>query len=569
MKVVGACHDTLNQQNSLDSSSYNSRLAYIVAAISHIFAPGESLDHDVGSLADAAFHGDAEQDKKARAAVKQYIQDSASDTMHTMGCRMWTAWDNEKQTFVSAMQGAVNAKTSKIIQSSDNGWSLERTESGENLASFISKFRSNSVFKADAPGVGNRSTEQDLWNSNSQHWYDGGGCFVAGTEVMTEGGQSIPIEQIREGTPVLTRADTNELGWASDELVEISIGGQEITLFGLNQDEPFFTSNHVFMTTGGHRALNPEGARRENPYLEVGHLQVGDVVFQTTGDNIYETITIEKIPVKRVALDYVYGVHLREGLRSYHANGYLVYLNYPEITLASLGRSILAMTHHEQLKILSSFYELRPLLERFGGPLVLDAFHKQLAENGAKTLPQKSSTSTLLDADQCYELVSQEGKALANLPLLTVHRGLLQVGPEACEYYSLLSRRITWSRPIDNGQSWEHGLCRLQDDLAGGAGYILHSEKFHPTKSEWAAAARISCFARSSHLAHSLDEDPGLPVHAKSSKLERRVADNNLAAAGLAPQPKMKSGSAPALTPTIIQRFNLKSVSEVFVLRVV
>jgi hypothetical protein len=575
--AVDACHSTLNEQKDLDVSSYNTRLAYVVAAISHLFAPESSLDHDVGSLANATFPGDSSQNQKARAAVQKYIGDSTSNNLQTMGSRMWNAWDNENPTFVTAMQGAINTKSSEIIASSDNGWSRERTESGEKVASFISNFRSNQYFTADPPSVDKRSSEQDLWNSNSQHWYDGGGCFVPGTKVLTSDGQQISIDSIQEGTPILTRADTNEFGWASDERVEISIEGQDVDLFGFNNDDPFFTCNHVFMTTGGHRALHPEGAMRENPYLEVGHLKVGDVVYQCTDGKTYQTITINKITVKKATSTFVYGVHLREGLRSYHANGYLVYLNYPEITLASLGRSILSMPQDEQLKMLLSLYELGPLLERFGGPVVLNAFHKQLAENSEKALPQQLTSNTLLDVDQSYELVSESDK-LTNLPLLNVHRGFLQVDSEVCDRYTLLKRCISWSRSVNAGQSWEHGFCKIQDDLAGGAGFFLYSEKFEVTESEWTKATRISCFARSSHATYQADSTNLTPsVQFEGKKTARMAAvDDFLAASSPAPQavemnsvtaedisvPGGLANAGEVVVPDAVQRFNLKSVSQ-------
>lgn len=56
------------------------------------------------------------------------------------------------------------------------------------------------------------------------------------------------------------------------------------------------------------------------------------------GGASYEFVRVRHI--SKAAIDagtFVYGLHLREGLRSYHVNGYLVALNYPEITMARLA----------------------------------------------------------------------------------------------------------------------------------------------------------------------------------------------------------------------------------------
>ena len=59
------------------------------------------------------------------------------------------------------------------------------------------------------------------------------------------------------------------MGDCSDEIMKEACGEGTI-LFGFNDEESFFTANHVFYTTTGLRAIDPIGAKRENPWLEVG-----------------------------------------------------------------------------------------------------------------------------------------------------------------------------------------------------------------------------------------------------------------------------------------------------------
>ncbi|RSM07466.1 hypothetical protein CEP52_005196 [Fusarium oligoseptatum] len=162
-------------------------------------------------------------------------------------------------------------------------------------------------------------------------------CFIAGTRVEASSG-SKAIEDLTEGDQVLTRADgAKQWGTRSDEVVENPAPG---TLFGFNAEAPFFTEGHPFYTTTGLHAIDPETARQENPWLEVGQLKPGHELFRLNAEKEYELETIKPINSSRSDVSSVYGVHLREGLRSYHANGYLVAINYPEITAVSITRQL-------------------------------------------------------------------------------------------------------------------------------------------------------------------------------------------------------------------------------------
>jgi len=104
-----------------------------------------------------------------------------------------------------------------------------------------------------------------------------------------------------------------------------------------DDDEPFFTPGHVFHTATGLRAVEPKVAMSENPWISVGRLGVGHVLYRLAKDGkSYENIEIKKLRVAETQVQEVYGVHLREGRRSYHANGYLVAVNYPEVRFPEL-----------------------------------------------------------------------------------------------------------------------------------------------------------------------------------------------------------------------------------------
>jgi hypothetical protein len=73
----------------------------------------------------------------------------------------------------------------------------------------------------------------------------------------------------------------------------------------------------------------------ENPWADVGRLDNGHVLLRlNTKSNSYEPVVIRSISTQIMDnLTRVYGVHLREGRRSYHANNYLVAVNYPEVSV--------------------------------------------------------------------------------------------------------------------------------------------------------------------------------------------------------------------------------------------
>ncbi|RSL50187.1 hypothetical protein CEP54_012058 [Fusarium duplospermum] len=189
------------------------------------------------------------------------------------------------------------------------------------------------------------------------------GCFFAGPRVETSSGPKA-IEYLAKGDQVLTRADgAKQWGTRSDEIVENPAPNY---LFGFNTEEPFFTAGHAFHDTTGLRSFDPGASRRENPWLEVGRLEPGHVLFRLNADKTeYELETINSIIVSRSKVTSVYGVHLREGLRSYHANGYLVAINYPEITAISITQQLRTFPPTERKAMIQSLGVLKPLFERF------------------------------------------------------------------------------------------------------------------------------------------------------------------------------------------------------------
>jgi hypothetical protein len=86
----------------------------------------------------------------------------------------------------------------------------------------------------------------------------------------------------------------------------------------------------------------------------------------------YELEVIKSITGSQSQGGNIYGLHFREGLRSYHANGYLVSLNYPEITGASISYQLRTMSDQDKAKAVQSLQDLKLLFDRFGAGSIID-----------------------------------------------------------------------------------------------------------------------------------------------------------------------------------------------------
>jgi hypothetical protein len=196
------------------------------------------------------------------------------------------------------------------------------------------------------------------------------GGFVAGTVVETEMGKEA-IENVTENTRVLTRVgESQQWGVRSDEVVMVPASDN---FYSINWGDPFFTAGQPFYTTTGIRAIDPIFARQQNPWLNVGTLKPGHMLLRLNPTKTsYELEEIKSITGSQSQGGNVYGLHLREGLRSYHANGYLVSLNYPEITGASISHQLQTMSDQDRAKAVQSLQDLKLLFDRLGAGSIID-----------------------------------------------------------------------------------------------------------------------------------------------------------------------------------------------------
>ncbi|MCJ1383663.1 hypothetical protein MMC17_006777 [Xylographa soralifera] len=178
-----------------------------------------------------------------------------------------------------------------------------------------------------------------------------GGGFRPGTRILIEGSHEVPIEDDLEGLKPVIYVDHGfvQLGECSDEAIVSPTGSGDrlVDLWGFNNESPFFSANAVFHTPAGPCAIDPESAMRVNHWNRVLKLEAGRYVYWFDGQ-IYREIRIERLICQKADCVTLHRLHLREGLRSYHVNGFL------------------ALPRHNQRPVLSHLVALQPLLTLFG-----------------------------------------------------------------------------------------------------------------------------------------------------------------------------------------------------------
>jgi hypothetical protein len=220
-------------------------------------------------------------------------------------------------------------------------------------------------------------------------------CFVEGTPVHLADGRRVPIDSIAEGDRVLTRDGGVAIQTGETVVLELT---EDTTVYGFDDGtaptEPFFSAGHMFWTAEGWKAIDPSIPRIENPDREVKKLEPGDSVYRlkATEPVSYEEVTITAFTEKVLpAGARLYGLHLVDGPRSYHANGYLAAMNYPILTKKRLVDGCRQLTESELRVLERHLSPVMPLLNVVVGPFVESALDDVLS--AARYQTQKAGQS--------------------------------------------------------------------------------------------------------------------------------------------------------------------------------
>lgn len=221
---------------------------------------------------------------------------------------------------------------------------------GDGMHKWLAQFRDQPHAYSSSRINGKALRNNDAHVANS-------GCVMEGARIMVAHGREVPIEDIAEGTAVYAAGGSPS--YTTGELVK----NPDVTVFySINDDEPFMSLDHAILTQGGFKCPDPCAARAIDPNAPVSELKVGDFVnrahYEEDGTIAYTLEEVKRINIARREGVMSYDLHFREGYRSYHANGYVCYLNYPDITLDSVTTKLEAAVGRDRaLDIMAGLLE--------------------------------------------------------------------------------------------------------------------------------------------------------------------------------------------------------------------
>jgi hypothetical protein len=327
------------------------------------------------------------------------------------------------------------------------------------------------------------------------------GCFHGDTEIQLYDAQTKKIQNLRQGDIIL--CGDGSKGLISSETVTFKMDN-EICLFGFNNEKPFFTSSHPFWTQHGWKAIHPEGVRAENAWLMVGQLKEGDFVRKIKyHDKDRKSVVHTWEEIERIGHEtypsgtVIYGVHLREGIRSYHANGYVVHSNYSEITMDRIESGIRYLPVKEQSNIHHALSVLQPFINKLLGPGCGKAMNRMLTEpkydmgtsRGNTNIHITDLTIPYMDIKYLSEATDDQLSTLPHSVGLT--DGHLRLDGEFIETIAYLGQdMVLWAIQIE-GNYWEYGCVRFYQSGLLAYGYLCRTDESYtdsPTESFYLVA---------------------------------------------------------------------------------
>lgn len=312
-----------------------------------------------------------------------------------------------------------------------------------------------------------------------------GGCFHGDVKVQLYNAQATTIQNLRQGDTIL--CGDGSKGLVSSEMVSFQID-HEMSLFGFSNEKPFFTSRHPFWTQHGWKAIDPEGAKTENTWLMVGQLKEGDFVRKIKyHDRNSKSVVHTWEEIQRLVHEtypkgtVIYGVHLREGNRSYHANGYVVHSNYPEITMDRIERGLQGLPIKDQRTAHEALSVLQPYIHRVLGPGCGEAMRRMLAGpkyNIATSQRIKNRHLTNLTIpDMTIKYLSEAtDHQLTRLPYsVGVTNGHLILDGDLIDDIEYMNEdMLAWTRKTDSNE-WEHGCMRFNQNRLIAHGHVCRT----------------------------------------------------------------------------------------------
>ena len=374
---------------------------------------------------------------------------------------------------------------------------------------------------------------------------DSGGCVIAGTLITLAAGKLKPVEQIVQGDLLIT-GKAGSISEASSELV---MTPNLLSLYSVNDDEPFMSFDHVIMSQRGWVSLDPRKSMAYSPHLSVKRLHCGDVIWKfkngriflevvrkirtfpsfdanhsseelkvderTKGGNHLEVVRklksneVVKAPIESFVMGF--DVHTRGGHPSYIANGYVCLMSYPEITAQRICANALSnLSSIQRAKLVRNLMDTAPLLDAALGegvlPAVLQALNSPtlIASRGIETLTTGIKKPVFFSSEHYLipHMVSYD-KA-GSVTRFSLIRGTLFVNGNPVPTH-ITGNKVMWSRVQQHNRQVETGVIRLYSSGLFAQGLkqvLLMNLIYYPLTSyaqllhRWMASGQNCCWSQ-------------------------------------------------------------------------
>eukprot|EP00357_Protocruzia_adherens_P018490 CAMPEP_0115014558 /NCGR_PEP_ID=MMETSP0216-20121206/26162_1 /TAXON_ID=223996 /ORGANISM="Protocruzia adherens, Strain Boccale" /LENGTH=425 /DNA_ID=CAMNT_0002384345 /DNA_START=50 /DNA_END=1324 /DNA_ORIENTATION=+ len=301
--------------------------------------------------------------------------------------------------------------------------------------------------------------------------------------------------------------------------------------YGINDHPAFFCAGQPLWTNGGWKAIDPEMAKKENPWLDVSRLSVGDYIYrlntETTapGKVEYDKIKIKSFSSRTISQGSPkLNLHCREGARSFHANGFLLANNYPEVTATRTAKNINRLSLKEKNKIIKNLHKAKPLIKNTFGFDALPFIRSKLdsddsfltsaikGDNTPKTHPK-----ALVAVDRYrhvyifgYKLIDFTGKS--GEKSISFVDGRVFVDGCMAEWSHIERNLVSWRRRLDGGKQ-EHGVMKLHAEGLSGDGVISVTDGEEKVDKECQASEKegVAVFKAAATLRYKCTHSPSVP----------------------------------------------------------
>lgn len=298
--------------------------------------------------------------------------------------------------FLSEVNVAINQRRSETISSGFHGGPAGESRShyvnyyGEKVGQFISQVNTNlanNYQRYNLPaGQGDKSIVIGNKFDNAKE-DEGSHCLLGNTQIyIVDGSHSLSINEISSESQILSPDNIHSFYTNGKTKYTLK---KDTTIYGFNDEKPFFTEGHPFWTDQGWKAINPKIAIRENPLFNVSRLMVGDTVCRMVDGSSYNVKINSFTKGFLKAGESIFSLRIAHGPESFYANGYAVGINYPILSEKRL-QEMVNLLDRRDAQLLS--VQLKPLL-----PLFHSAFGEFIgasAEEFLRNLLRQSSRET-------------------------------------------------------------------------------------------------------------------------------------------------------------------------------